>query len=647
MSPSEHLRRLDELGRARSLALLGGNARDRLLGDTAFRNRVALVVDAEHDVTWAEVGEAFGRAISWWEASRPELPLLRLSAALGLGLDHRLLLSILLRGRGDPATAWAQAGLDGPHLLDQLGDCGVIGQDSHADRAEPAERASAGVRPQLSSLLSRALRTGELGPLPESWVVAGLFRADEAGGRKRGGLDTATLRRLSRARADVLVLRASAGSDRLDAASAIVARAGTATEGLLVLPAEEASSDVAALAAATGRALVLTVDEATADGRVPHLTGWPRPRLVLASPSARVTAGAGQVTIPVELLPPTTTDRARMWAEETGHTNPPGSENLLLPLGHLRRVAATSRALADASGASVGADHVRAAGRELAAGQLDGLADRVDAQGDLNDLVVPAAIGEQLATLQQWIVNRHRLATLAGPGLTTSGVRALFSGPSGTGKTLAAGLLGAAAAKDVWRVDLAQIHDKYVGEAMKRTQRVLARAEELDVVLLLDEGDLLTRRTEVTTANDRWANADVSYLLQRLESYNGIVIVTTNLAEQIDPAFERRFDLTITFIPPGPTERAELLRRHLPSSSPITDSELVVLAREAELTGGEIRNACRTAAVLAAGDDTIGLEGLRAGVDAECVKAGRRPPRRAEPVAARSGGVAAFLDELW
>ena len=125
-------------------------------------------------------------------------------------------------------------------------------------------------------------------------------------------------------------------------------------------------------------------------------------------------------------------------------------------------------------------------------------------------------------------------------------MRALFSGASGTGKTLAARILAAELGMDLYRVDLASVINKYIGETEKNLHRVLARAEELDIILLLDEGDaLLGQRTDVKSSNDRYANLETNYLLQRLESYQGIVLVTTNAAQNIDSAFQRRMDVVV------------------------------------------------------------------------------------------------------
>src|SRR5207248_2214342 len=141
-------------------------------------------------------------------------------------------------------------------------------------------------------------------------------------------------------------------------------------------------------------------------------------------------------------------------------------------------------------------------------------------------------------------------------GQLTPGVRALFSGPSGTGKTLAARLLAGRLGMDLYRLDLSAVVNKYIGETEKNLNRAFTLAEELDVILLLDEGDaLLTQRTAVQTSNDRYANLETNYLLQRLEAFEGILIVTTNAGDRIDAAFQRRVDVVVEFRTPDAAER--------------------------------------------------------------------------------------------
>jgi SpoVK/Ycf46/Vps4 family AAA+-type ATPase len=142
--------------------------------------------------------------------------------------------------------------------------------------------------------------------------------------------------------------------------------------------------------------------------------------------------------------------------------------------------------------------------------------------------------------------------------------------------------------------------NKYIGETEKNLHRVLSRAEELDVILLLDEGDaLLGSRTDVKTSNDRYANLETNYLLQRLENYQGIVLVTTNAGQNIDSAFQRRMDVVIDFVPPGADERWGIWQLHLPVGHAVDPDFLLSVASQCNLTGGQIRNAALLATLLA------------------------------------------------
>ena len=208
------------------------------------------------------------------------------------------------------------------------------------------------------------------------------------------------------------------------------------------------------------------------------------------------------------------------------------------------------------------------------------------------------------------------------------GVRALFTGPSGTGKTLAASWLATQLGLPLYRADLASVTSKYIGETEKNLAHLLARAEESGVLLLFDEADsLFGKRTEVKESNDRFANAQTNYLLQRIETFDGITLLTSNSRARFDPAFCRRLDMILEFPLPGPEERRRLWLSHLGSHHSLAPRELNQIAAAADLAGGHIRNAVLTASVLAgAKHRPIQFEDVLVGLTDEYRKLGRQVP---------------------
>jgi SpoVK/Ycf46/Vps4 family AAA+-type ATPase len=249
--------------------------------------------------------------------------------------------------------------------------------------------------------------------------------------------------------------------------------------------------------------------------------------------------------------------------------------------------------------------------------------------GDWDQLAVSQDTRDEIENLVSRCRHRERLQQQSGNG-ANAGVRALLSGPSGTGKTLAARLLGATLQMDLYRVDLSSVVNKYIGETEKNLNLVFSRAEELDVILLLDEGDaLLTQRTSVNTANDRYANLETNFLLQRMESFDGILLVTTNAGERIDSAFQRRMDVVINFSPPTPPERWAIWQIHLPSAHSVDFSLLEEVATRCALTGGQIKNAALHASLLALeGGGIVTSAMIEAAIEREYRKAGGVCPLR-------------------
>jgi hypothetical protein len=298
----------------------------------------------------------------------------------------------------------------------------------------------------------------------------------------------------------------------------------------------------------------------------------------------------------------------------------------------------------------VAIEDVQAACRTLNQQSLENLANRVSTQFDTvpeagnsssqskpgldlwQRLIVSPQTRAALETLVQRCRHRETLLDYLGPGFagTSRGVKALFSGVSGTGKTLAARIMAAQLGLDLYRVDLSSVISKYIGETERNLSQLFARAEEQDIVLLLDEGDsLLTARTDVSNSNDRYANMETNYLLQRLEQYDGIILITTNAPRNIDSAFQRRIDVSIEFGLPDAEQRYRLWCLHLPDAQTraVSESFLHEIALRCQLSGGQIRNAALYATVLAVDQQTkINDEFLRAGIKREYSKIGASAP---------------------
>jgi SpoVK/Ycf46/Vps4 family AAA+-type ATPase len=311
----------------------------------------------------------------------------------------------------------------------------------------------------------------------------------------------------------------------------------------------------------------------------------------------------------------------------------PALPALRLTSGNIVRAAQLARAsqIADA-GLTLDTSALKTAIRSLERPGLEALARRVKPAAGWSRLAASSETLTELMTLEARCRHRERLAGCVGEALDdlSPGVRALFKGPSGTGKTLAARMLAGALDMDLYRVDLSAVVNKYIGETEKNLERVFARAEELDVILLLDEGDaLLTQRTSVQSANDRYANLETNYLLQRLESFDGILVVTTNAADRIDSAFQRRMDVVIDFAPPDATERWAIWQMHLPSAHQVEQDLLYAAAHRCSLTGGQIRNAALHASLLAVeAGSPVASSHLETAIEREYRAAGAMSPLR-------------------
>lgn len=301
-------------------------------------------------------------------------------------------------------------------------------------------------------------------------------------------------------------------------------------------------------------------------------------------------------------------------------------------------VARTARELAAFEGVALDARHVRLTARRLSAPLLGRHARQVRPAVGFADLVMPESPRSQLVELvgrarhRDVVLGDWRLRTGGGRG---RGVVALFAGESGTGKTLAAEVVAGELGLDLYVVDLSSVVDKYVGETEKNLERIFVEADRTDAVLLFDEADaVFGKRSQVQGAHDRYANLESAYLLQRLESFDGIAVLTTNLRTNVDEAFTRRLDLVVDFPFPDAELRARLWRGALAGAptEPGIEAELERCAQEFELAGGSIRSAALTACYAARvrGAGTVTAEDVRDGARREYVKAGRLVPGEAE-----------------
>jgi len=245
-----------------------------------------------------------------------------------------------------------------------------------------------------------------------------------------------------------------------------------------------------------------------------------------------------------------------------------------------------------------------------------------------NDLVLSQDVMEEIDHLHTWLRDGKNLVNRWGLEKSIkAGYRSLFFGPPGTGKTLTATLLGASVGVDVYRIDLSMVVSKYIGETEKNLAGVFDQAESKNWILFFDEADaLFGKRTQTSSSNDRHANQEISYLLQRVEDFPGVVILASNIKANIDEAFARRFQSIIYFPLPDETERLRLWKNLLPNTELLAkDVDLTALAEKYELSGGSLTNVIRYAAIRATRMERQQLEqaDLLQGINKELLKEGR------------------------
>ena len=267
--------------------------------------------------------------------------------------------------------------------------------------------------------------------------------------------------------------------------------------------------------------------------------------------------------------------------------------------------------------------------RDLTRRRLNDLAQRLEPKVGWDDLILPAPQGQVLRDLAKQVRHRHMVYQRWGFSAGSSrglGVSALFAGPSGTGKTMAAEVIAAELGLDLFRVDLAGTVSKYIGETEKNLRCIFDAAEGSGAILLFDEADaLFGKRSDVSDAHDRYANIEVSYLLQRMEAYTGLAILTSNKRDALDEAFLRRIRFVVAFPFPDEAQRREVWSRAFPPAAQTQGIDFDKLARLG-VPPGNIRNIVLNAAFLAAGEGTaIGMGHLRHAAMAECAKIEKSP----------------------
>ncbi|GHH66631.1 ATPase AAA [Streptosporangium violaceochromogenes] len=524
-------------------------------------------------------------------------PAARLTRRRALGPHGPLRRFGLLRAYGEAPVELAQELVLGPgvfaFLLGWSGDAGLVGHDpGEVTWPEPQV-----IPPHLSTdrltRLGRALGAGDID-------LAGLW-----GSPPGGQLDAAQ----ALAHAAGRPLRALP-LDEDDPVSAV--QAAGVLDAVLWIPTDDLHDE-------RHRRLADAVCATLPRSRVPVcLTGF-RPW----RPEGLLTARAyAELTVPAPALH----DRRAMWSAALPQMNGDVLEDLAVRYrmtgGELRAVASVAGAKARLAGDGPPepvADHVKSAIATVTRGRNGSAVRSIVPRRTIDDLVLPDGQLRQILEIASAARAWPRIAESWGFGGRSGqgGVKALFTGEPGTGKTMSAEIVTGMLGLELLKVDLAQVVSKWVGETEKNIELAFRQAEESHAVLLFDEADaLFGKRGEVRHGTDRYANLEVGYLLQRLEASDGLVILTSNLKENIDPAFTRRFHFVVHFPRPGAPERRRLWRLAFPAEAPLdTGVDLDALCR-LDMTGAGIAAAARTAALAAAdsGGDAIGMRHVVRGV---------------------------------
>lgn len=335
------------------------------------------------------------------------------------------------------------------------------------------------------------------------------------------------------------------------------------------------------------------------------------------------------VVLEIEL--PSADERRELWRRELSgdiDAEDPVLDPFRMGPTQIRRAVVAGRAHAAAHRQPLGAASLAAGARGQNAAGLGRLARRVVPDATWDDIVLPRETETQLAQVVARVAHRERVLDGWGfrrGGGRGEGITAMFAGDSGTGKTLAAEVIANALRLDMYVIDLSTVVDKYVGETEKNLEKIFTEAEGVNGILFFDEADaLFGKRSEVSDARDRYANVEVAYLLQRMEQFDGLAVLASNLKGNIDEAFARRLSVMVDFPDPDEAHRLRLWHRLLADAPLADDADLEFLASSFPLTGGNIRNIAVTASYLAAEAGTdVDIGCLIRGVQIEYRKLGR------------------------
>jgi hypothetical protein len=339
-------------------------------------------------------------------------------------------------------------------------------------------------------------------------------------------------------------------------------------------------------------------------------------------------SGCRRPLLRFDVAKPTAREQRDLWAQALGEAAASFDGQMDRVAAQFSLSAATIRATSaelrpDPAG-SDGAARLWELCRVQARPRLDALGQRLQPVVDWPDLVLPEEERRILHEVAAQVRQRFKVYDtwgFAAKGRRGLGISALFAGPSGTGKTMAAEVLAHELRLDLYRIDLSAVVSKYIGETEKNLRRIFDAAEDSGVILLFDEADaLFGKRSEVKDSHDRYANIEVSYLLQRMEAYRGLAILTTNQRSALDPAFLRRIRFVVQFPFPDAAQRAEIWRRMFPAQTPVDGLNVARLA-QLNVAGGNIRNIALNAAFLAAdANEPVRMAHLLRAARTECAK---------------------------